>query len=537
MAILAAYFSTVKIVVIMVALLPWLYTATWMNKDTRKVHSVGPFWCGLALGLGVLGLVVLLAVSMFAIGFPIYLLLTGGIIGTYVVYRNKRVVPEARVLTGEHIKKVFSRTTGADAVKVVERVKLYDSDGKAVFPPPEEDTAACKAYNGAQELLSDVVKMRASEVDLSPTGPQTGVRYIIDGVLQNRPPLDRQLAETVMDYIKDLAGMNVEDRRRPQTGHMSVDMGAVRADIKVSAAGTTHGQRMQLRVLQEAVQTRLEELGMSETLQTRLIELNAAGTGLIIVAAPKGNGMTSTLYSLLRKHDAFMKQLVTLETLPSTDMENITQNRYGDPKEMTRQLARLIRQDPDVLMVDQCPSQETARIVCDVAATKGVLLGMIGNSTFVALAKWLKVCGGDRAARKMALGNLQAVVCQKLLRNICPACKEGYTPSKERLAKLNLPPEKISQFYRPPKELTDEKGRPIICPTCGGTGYMGRTAAFELLEISDEVRELVVSSASLDQIQAACRRAGMLYLQEQALRKVIEGVTSIEEVIRVSKAK
>ena len=534
-AMMAAYFSTFKIVVILLALLPWLYAATWMNKDARKVHTVGSFWCGIVLGAGMLGVLATLLAPIFAVGLAVYVVLAAGTIGSYVVYRNKRVVPEARVLTAAHIRNVLARR--GQEVRVVEHVKLYDADGKAVFPPAEEDQAACKSYNGAQELLSDVVRMRASEVDVSPDGPRARVRYIVDGVLHTRPSLDRDLAETVVDYLKGLANMNVADRRRPQTGHISVDMGAVRADMKISVAGTTRGQRMQLRVLQEAVQTRLEDLGMSETLQSRLVQINASGRGLIIVSAPKGNGVTSTLYSLLRKHDAFMKQLVTLEALPSADLENITQVRYASPDEMPRHLARVLRQDPDVIMVETCETAEGAAAVCEAASFKAILLGGYAGSTFVALAKWLRVCGGDGDARRMGMANLSAIVCQKLLRKLCPACKEGYTPSRERVAKLNLPPDKIGQFYRPPGPRTDEKGRPIVCPTCYGTGYLGRTAAFELLEINDEVRKLVIDSASLDQIQAACRRAGMLYLQEQALRKVIEGVTSIEEVIRVSKAK
>jgi len=531
-----AYFSTFKIAVILVAVLPWLYVATWMNKDTRKVHTIGPFWCGIVLGAGAVGVLAMLLVPMFAIGLAVYVVLAGGAIGTYAVYRDKRVVPEARVLTVEHMRGILTRRK-EEEVRVVEHLKLYDADGKAVFPPSEDDSAACKTYNGAQELLSDVIKLRASDVDVSPVGPQAQVRYIVDGVLQSRPAIDRDLAEGVVDYLKGLAGMNVADRRRPQTGHLSVDMGAVRADMKMSVAGTTRGQRMQLRVLQESVQTRLEDLGMSDTLQTRLVQINTADRGLIIVAAPKGNGVTSTLYSLLRKHDAFMKQLVTLEALPSTDLENITQVRYDKPEEMPRQLIRLVRQDPDVIMVDQCATTEGAKAVCEAASAKTVLLGANASSTFVALAKWLKACGGDGAARQMGMENLNAIVCQKLLRKLCPACKEGYTPSRERVAKLNLPPDKIEQFYRPPGERTDEKGRPIICPTCYGTGYLGRTAAFELLEVNDEIRQLVTQGGSLEQIQAACRRAGMLYLQEQALRKVIEGITSIEEVIRVSKSK
>ncbi|KKM60038.1 hypothetical protein LCGC14_1545870 [marine sediment metagenome] len=500
---LAAYFSTFKIIVILLLLFPWLYAATWMNRDTARVHTIGVFWCGIVLGAGAAGVLAALLVPHFAVGLPLYLVLTGGTIGTYVVYRNKRVVPEARVLTVEHIKAVLSRG-GAHTVEVVQHLKLYDSDGRAVNPPDEGSPEQRQGYNGAQELLRDVLMLRASEVGLSPTGPQTGVKFVVDGVLQKRPSLDHEQAEMLIDFVKEMAGMNVEDKRRPQTGHISLDMGAVRLDVRVSAAGTTHGQQLQLRVLQEAVQTRLEELGMPESLQTRLVEINAADHGLIIVSGPRRNGATSTLYSLLRQHDAFLKQLVTLESSQGVELENITQNAYADRADLAGKLASVLRLDPNVVMVDKCDTPQAAEQICQGARVKNLLLGCVADNAFQALAKWVKVCGGDR---KKALEPLRAVTCQKLLRKICPACREAYRPGKDMLAKLNLPAEKIKEFYRPPtKPLTDEKGKPYTCPTCQGTGYMGRTATFELLELNDEVRDLILSDAPVSQIKAECRK-------------------------------
>jgi type II secretory ATPase GspE/PulE/Tfp pilus assembly ATPase PilB-like protein len=160
-----------------------------------------------------------------------------------------------------------------------------------------------------------------------------------------------------------------------------------------------------------------------------------------------------------------------------------------------------------------------------------VLLGMHAGDTFVALARWVKVCA-DRVA---AMEHLRAVLCQVLLRKLCTNCREAYTPDPQILAKANLTTQTIGKFFRPPTvPLTDEKGHPIICPACQGSGYLGRTAAFELLEVTDEVREAVARRAPLTEIKAACRKNKMMYLQEQALRKVIEGETSVQEILRVS---
>ncbi|KPK83981.1 MAG: hypothetical protein AMJ81_06835 [Phycisphaerae bacterium SM23_33] len=530
---LGGYFSILKIIVILPLLLPWLYAATWMNKDTARVRTVGQLWLGLTLGAGVLGVLLWLVVPYFLIGAVLYLGLTAGVIGVYVGHRNKRVVSEAKVLTAEHIRAVLSRRR-SEKVEVMQRVKLYDCYRKAVFPPEEEATQERRAYNAVQELLQDVVLMRASQADLSAAGPQTAVRFVVDGVLQNRPPLDRAKADLLVDFIRGIAGMKPEDKRHPQEGKISLDMGAMQADVDVLAAGTAHGQRLQLRVLQESIQTKLEELGMPDSLYTRLVEISAEGKGLVIVSGPKGNGVTSTLYSLLRKHDAYLKALGSLERSPEVDLENVSQQSYADANHLADRLASMLRRDPDVVMVDQCETTPAAELVCEAAAAKSMLLGAVADNVFVALARWIKVCGD----RERALACLKAVTCQKLLRKLCPKCKEAYRPAREMLAKLNLPAEKIEQFYHPPtKPLTDEKGRPIICPTCRGTGYYGRTAAFEMLEMNDEIRQLIAQDAPLSRIKAACRKNGMLYLQEQALRKVISGMTSVEEVIRVSKSK
>lgn len=528
------YFSTFKIILMLILLPPWLYAATWINKDTVRVHASQPMWSGLVLGAGALSVLIWLLLSWYAVGLAVYAALVGSVIGSYVVTRNKRVVPEARVLTSEHIRSLFQRAKSKH-VDVVQRLKLYDNLGRPVFPPSEGAHEEREAYNLTQNLLHNVVLFRASDADLTPTGARTAVRFVVDGVLQQRPAADPAEGERVIEFIKRIAGMDSEEKRRPQKGKIALEVGAVMVDAAVVTGGTTHGQRMQLRIVQEAARTSLDELGMADDLRQRVEEINSAPNGLIIVSGPRKNGVTSTLYSLMRQHDAFMLQLVTLETSPTVELENITQNTYRDQVDLTGRLASVLRRDPDVVVVDRCETAQTAGLIYEAAARKKVLLGVSADSSFKALAKWIKL-GADQ--REAALAVLNVVLCQVLLRKLCPNCREGYRPARDLVSKLNLPAEKIEKFYRPPtRPLTDEKGNPITCPTCRGTGYYGRTGAFELMEVTDEIRELVAGNASLSRIKAACRKNKMLYLQEQALRKVIDGVTGIDEVIRVSKTK
>jgi type II secretory ATPase GspE/PulE/Tfp pilus assembly ATPase PilB-like protein len=525
------YVSTFKIVSILVLLWPWLYAASWINKDVVRAHMLAWQWKGLALGSGFLALVIWFVLPWYVVGLVAYLALVGSTVAVYVVQRNRRVVAKARVLTRQHLSSLL-RPQKRPSVEVVQRIKMYDALGRPVAAPPENQPQERQAYNFAQNFLHNVLVFRASEVDLSPAGEETSVRFVVDGVMQQRPAVARADAELVIDHIKGMAGMNTEERRRPQTGKIGVEAGAVVVDVDAATAGTTGGQRLQLRIVQEAARTNLEELGLPDDLRRRLEELNAAETGLILVAGPRANGVTSTLYSLLRRHDAFMEQLVTLEASAKVDVENITQYQYKDQSELAVQLAKTLRRDPDVVMVDACEATQAAKLICEAAGSKNVLLGCIADSSLVALAKWIKVVGEVSTA----VAPLKAITCQVLVRKLCPTCREEYPPPRDLLAKLNLPAQRIDKFYRAPTgPRVDEKGRPVVCPTCRNTGYFGRTGAFELLEMTDAIRQLVIAQAPLKEIRAACRKNKMLYLQEQALRKVIEGVTSIDEVIRVSK--
>lgn len=526
------YISPAKIVTLFVLALPWLWGAGWVDKDTRVAHMPKLPWIAAVLGAGLLGMIVWLLVPMYAAGLGVYIVLVATAFVVYVMQRNAKVVPEARVLTGAFFQDLFKgRRRG---IKLETRLKIYSKSNEAALPPTEGTLEEQQVYNRAQDLLYEVFWRRASEVDLTPTGEDVNVRMLIDGVVEKGDPVERPTGDLVIDYIKGLAGMDMEDRRRPQEGKITVDLAGEPMEIMVACAGTTTGQRMQLKVVKEAVRTRITELGMFEDLLERVREIAHRPTGLMIIAAQPGNGLTSTLYSLLRDNDPYIHQLVTIEMKPDADLENITQHHAKSEEEMPRLLASAMRRDPDYVMVDRCANRDGAEAVLTAAKEKKVFLGVHARDSFAALAKWVKLV----ADVPSAVEPLQAILSQVLLRKLCPTCRESYKPDAEMLRKANLPMDKVEQFHRPPsKPLTDEKGRPYTCPTCQGSGYLGRMAAFELLEIDDDLRELMAKGGNLTQIKAAARKKQMLYLQEQGLRHVMAGDTSVQEVIRVTRTK
>ncbi|HUS47120.1 MAG TPA: ATPase, T2SS/T4P/T4SS family [Phycisphaerae bacterium] len=529
------YISLAKIVTMVVFFAPWLYAAPWANKDSRRLMLGQTRWGIIILTGATLGWVLWLTVPIFMVGMGLYLILAGGSMTAYVLFRNSRVPDSAKVLTAEHISSLMSfigRRRQAET-PIVTRVKLYGSHGRIVLAPdPRAAThEEIGSYNLTQAMLHELAWCRASEADLSPAGRQARVRLVVDGVAVDQPAWSLGESEGVIQFLKLHGGMSVEDRRRPQRGRIAVDLSGKRLDIVLTSAGSTRGQRMQFRVEQESARTHLDELGMAGDQLATVRELARAAKGLIIVSGRSGSGVTSTLYSLMREHDAFTKALMTLEREPEVDLENITQFPYKEEAETPGALASVLRRDPDVVMVDACPDADTASYIIQAAGSRKIFLGMHAGDSFVALAKWIKV--SDRPAE--ALANLTLVIYQVLLRKLCPSCKEAYRPDPHLLSKANLQSANIDKFYRKPtRPLTDEKGNPIICQACQGTGYVGRTGAFETLVLTDAVKQLVLAGAPVSEIKAECRKSKMLYLQERALERVISGDTGIQEVIRIT---
>lgn len=525
------YFSLFKLAVLLVLAVPWLYLGPWLSKDTRVVHASQEVWTLLYLAAGILGLAIWLLMPIYIVGLLVFFVLFGAALGAYVVYRNGRVPENQKLFTREHLSSLSSPRK-EKKVDITSRVKVYSQENRVVTAPPAEATAEEKeAYNLAQNLLYDVLFYRASEADITPVGQEARVRLVIDGVVSEQPTLEIPQSEAIINYLKPYAGMNPQERRRPQQGKITVDIANSPVEMILTTAGTTGGQRIQFKIVQQFVQTQLDSLGMTPEILQKIKAITALPTGMMIVSGKSGSGVTSTLYSILRAQDAFMKQLVTMEDKPVVDLENVTQVAYGDSSKLPAMLATTIRRDPDLLMLDNCEDPKAAQVLLPYVSRKMGILGLRAGTAFEALAKWIKLCG----SADQAVANLHGVLCQILVRKLCPKCREEYHPDPRFLAKVNMPSQKIENFYRPPTSpLVDEKGQPYTCPTCQGNGYFGRTAVFEFLEITDDIRQLIASGASLTQIQSACRKNKMLYIQEQALRKVVEGVTSIQEVIRVT---
>jgi type IV pilus assembly protein PilB len=259
--------------------------------------------------------------------------------------------------------------------------------------------------------------------------------------------------------------------------------------------------------------------------------------GLFIISGPEKSGLSTTLYAMLRNHDAFMNSINTLEKQTSEPLQNITQNTFTltDTGTTTyaKKLLSIVRMGSDVLGISDCEDAETARVACK-AATDGsiVYLVMRADSVVQALNKMMKYVGDS----SVLAHSLVCISNQRLVRKLCDTCKEAYAPDKELLRKFNISAEKTKALYRAGKAVYDKRGKPSTCEHCQGTGYYERTGVFEMIGINNELAK-IIQTQPMPEIAKQLRKAKMLYMQEQMLRKVINGTTTINEMIRILQPK
>jgi type II secretory ATPase GspE/PulE/Tfp pilus assembly ATPase PilB-like protein len=468
------------------------------------------------------------------VGTAFWFLIAGGSMLAYIVHRNGRVVLDMRVLTPGHVKRLFSRGERGSGSEKGLRVRVVDSAGKFVEAP--KDVLEGRAFDLVQDFLYEVLWKRAADAEM--VGGKEGYRvvYRIDGVAIERPEaIPQEDGERLIRYFKKIGGLSIEEVRRPQTGKIAAALLSQTADSKaeVRTSGTTAGEKLSLHVQAGPVLMRVPELGMHTARQESLKACFGKSTGLLIISSPPRNGLTTTQYAILRSHDAYMNNIHALERKKLVDLDNITQQIYeGSNTDVNyaRMLQTVLRREPDIVMIGECEDRETAKIATRAAADdRKIYMGLQARDCFDALSKYLTYVEDNAMASKAILG----VTNQRLVRLLCKDCKEAFQPDAATLKKLNLPADKIERFYRPPTEpKLNKRGKEIVCPTCQGSGYVGRVGVFEVLVVDPTVSKLIAEGVGVDKIKAQCRKNKMYYLQEEALLKVIDGTTSMNEVLR-----
>jgi type II secretory ATPase GspE/PulE/Tfp pilus assembly ATPase PilB-like protein len=522
------YISPIYLVVYAAAIIVWLWIIPKVNDDMIRVRlKTRTFWSGLIVLAGLAGVVFWVVHPNFFAGLAAFV---GGVVVVlccYVVGRNARVEASQRISV---LSWVFSSRSGGKRLDIETKLRIYNSDGAAVQMSDDarHDAQGVRRYNLAQTALYEMVIGQASEVDICPEEKTARVRYVVDGVACGRDALKAKDSEAIAQFLMQQAGMDSSITDRSQRGKISLDVAGNKVNLQVTITPTDQGHRIGIGVIDKLIQTDIEALGLEPDTKDALLEIMKT-PGILIVSGPAKSGLTSTLYSLLRKQDAYMQSIMTVEQDSPVEIENVTQTHYESADAISGRVASALRQDCDVLMVDQCLDAKTAGLLCEAASEKRILLGAKADEALVALGRWAQLVGDVGRA----VEHLDGVFCQRLIRTLCPSCKKSYSPDETARQKLGLGEGKVTFAKSPADTAPGEKPKRVSCTTCAGMGYCGRSAISELLDLRNGLREVVAGRGGAKEIRAAAQEANMKTLLQRGVEKMSSTQTSLAEVTRV----
>lgn len=525
------YISLIKLLVFLGMFFAWMPLVNWVHTDAQAVRTKVRLWTSTISITGATTLIVWLLAPMFLIGFLIYLIAIGSITIAYIIHRDSRVADFERILSANNFKTLFVDEDKKIA-KASKGMVLVTANGNDV-PLPKPKSPDAFGFQTTCDIFEDAIWRRVSEIAFQPARNEYNVIYRIDGQAIKQEPRDREEMEYFLSYLKQLADLNIEEKRKPQTGMFTAKKDSVPFKWEVTTAGSTAGEQARVRKIEEHSIMSLDDIGLTEKQLDELKSLKELEHGLILISGPKKSGVTTTFYAMLKNHDPFLNDINTLEKQPAAELQNITQKVYSmsdsGSNSYADQLRSIVRMGPNIIGVSECEDAECVKISCNAASSGRVIHAATETSSVIkALGKFLKLASD----KNLVLDNLTVIINQRLVRTLCNDCKQAYQPNKQLLKKFNLSSDKIKLLYRPGDIEYDKHGKPIYCEKCQGTGFYGRTGIFETILITDEIRDAIKKAKNLQEISSIFRRNGLQYMQEQSISKVTVGITSINEVIR-----
>jgi len=388
-----------------------------------------------------------------------------------------------------------------------------------------DDTSDAPVIKLVNLLLSRAVKARASDIHIEPFQQSLVIRYRIDGILYNIMNLPKGIQSALASRIKIMAKLDIAEKRLPQDGRIDVKIGDKAIDIRVSMIPIAFGERIVLRLLDKTGSIfKLTDLGIDLERLTVLHNLIHSPHGIILVTGPTGSGKTTTLYAALSTINNPEINIITIEDPIEYQIEGIGQIQVNPKIDLTfaNGLRSIVRQDPDVILVGEIRDKETAEIAIQSSLTGHLVFSTLHtNDAASAITRLIDM----QMEPFLISSSVIAIIAQRLVRTLCPDCKESYTPGYESLASIGIETEMLenNKIYRSMK-----------CPACMNTGYRGRTAIFEMMVLNDDLKKLILKTSDANQIRSEAIKSGMSTLLHDGARKVLEGITSIEEVYRVT---
>jgi type IV pilus assembly protein PilB len=385
---------------------------------------------------------------------------------------------------------------------------------------PAEEAPIIKLVN---TLVMRALMEGASDVHIEPTEKNIRIRYRVDGLMHDVSNTPLHLLSSIVTRIKVMSKMDISESRLPQDGRFELKVENKVVDVRVSTFPSIYGEAIVMRLLDKTNAIfSLGELGFNETNLQKFEETVKRPYGIILVTGPTGSGKTTTLYATLNHILSPEKNIMTIEDPVEYELAGVRQAQVNSKAglEFANALRSMLRQDPDIILVGEIRDLETARVAIQAALTGHLVFSTLHTNDAAGTLTRLVEMGIEPFLASSAVA---AVIAQRLIRTICPRCKAAYTPSPELLKKIGLDPQKKYEFFQ-------GKG----CKTCRSTGYKGRMGIFELLTVDNKVQELVLRNATASEVKQLAIQQGMRTLRDDGLQKVLEGKTTIDEVIRVT---
>ncbi|MGC9070266.1 MAG: type IV-A pilus assembly ATPase PilB [Elusimicrobiales bacterium] len=469
---------------------------------------------------------------------------------------NIVVLDELKMMTGYDVEPVFALESdiqtaidkyyGAESSKqaldeIFKKTSVDEGDADLLITEKKENDKEVVNLESKEEMapiikmvniiISSAIKAYASDIHIEPSYKETKVRFRIDGVLHPQPSIPKKFHNAIVSRIKIMANLDISEKRIPQDGRIKLKFSNKEVDLRVSVLPCVYGEKVVMRILDSSgLKLRLEELGFEPENLAIFSRCIRAPYGINLITGPTGSGKSTTLYSALSTLNTPDVNISTIEDPVEFNLEGINQVNVNPDVGLTfaQGLRSFLRQDPDIIMVGEIRDFETMSIAINAAMTGHLVFSTLHTNDAPGAITRIIMMGIEPF---LVSSTLLMIVAQRLVRVICKNCKQAYEIKPEFLSGLGMPKAMVEQNIRDGKIIL-YKGKG--CEKCVGTGYRGRVGIHEILEISDPIRQLIVEKASASKIKEVARKHGMMTLRESAFRKMIAGLTTVEEVIRVT---
>lgn len=531
-----------KVLFYLVPFLGWAWlVSSVFDKHAERFHLGREKWGSLHLTVALIAVGAGLAMPIpawwgFLVGVAIMVVILALDVVLFVAITNR----DERVPDHLKLKLNFSALSEASAKRKAARlaatVSLEIRDPKGtILAAPDKEAPEYAVRVDAEQLFIKARSMRARRIIITARSGEGGssAEFIIDGVRHPGEAMTPQRAKAVIDFWKTCSGLDVKDVRRRLVGKCSISSAEGKSLLRVISIGHQGGLRLTMLVDPAQSVTRAPtDLGFTREQQEAMGQIVRAEAGIVLLAAPPQNGRTTTLYSVLKMHDAYTSNVQTLEIEPMAELEGIRQVEFKPEgeAEFSTTIRSILRRDPDIVGVAELPDVQTAKEIAsaDTDRTR-IYVSLNADSALTAIQVWVKAVGDAEKAAK----GLQGVVAQKLLRQLCGNCKVAYQPPPELIKKLQLPA-KIQQLFKKGGQVLI-RNKAEVCPVCQGIGYEAQTGVFEVYPLGAEERRMIAAQ-DWSGLRGEMRKRKLPSLQQAALMKAVEGTTSMEEVQRITAA-